>query len=128
MQLAASACQESRRVQPFWYGICYRRGVVWSGCNVSASGALSILYPNDRLTAWILEVDRMYLGWINSVCMVLEWTLGLKGLAYCMTPGSTFSAAASVYISKEHGRLRTTRHLYETCACIINLQLHVHYY
>ena len=26
------------------------------------------------------------------------------------TPGSIFSAAASVYISREHGRLRTTRH------------------
>ena len=48
--------------------------------------------------------------WINRVCMVLEWTLGLKGLAYSMTPGSTFFAAASVYISREHGRLRTTRH------------------
>ena len=58
--------------------------------------------------------------------MVLEWTLGLKGLAYSMTPGSTFFAAASVYISREH---EPPDILYETCACIIhtiNLQLHVH--
>ena len=45
----------------------------------------------------------MYLDlgrWIaGSACMVLEWTLGprpeLKGLAYSMTPESTFSAAGS---------------------------------
>ena len=36
--------------------------------------------------------------------MVLEWTLGLP------TPGSIFSAAVSLYISREHWRLRTTRH------------------
>ena len=39
----------------------------------------------------------------NRICMVLEWALGLP-------PGSIFSAAVSVYISREHGRLRTTRH------------------
>ena len=32
----------------------------------------------------------------NRICMVLEWTLGLP------TPGSIFSAAVSVYISREH--------------------------
>ena len=48
--------------------------------------------------------------------MVLEWTLGLP------TPGSIFSAAVSVYISREHGRLRTTRHC-ESCACIIHTNL-----
>ena len=46
--------------------------------------------------------------------MVLEWTLGLKGLAYSMTPGSTFFAAASVYISREHG----------TCA-LLSFQINV---
>ena len=47
--------------------------------------------------------------------MVLEWSLGLP------TPGSIFSAAVSVCISREHGRLRTTRHL--SCACIIHTNL-----
>ena len=48
--------------------------------------------------------------------MVLEWTLE-------PTPGSILvSAAASVYISREHGRLRTTAPdiLCESCACIIH--------
>ena len=56
--------------------------------------------------------------------MVLEWTLGLKGLAYSMTPGSTFFAAATVCISRVS---EPPDILYETCACIIhtiNLQLH----
>ena len=58
------------------------------------------------------------------ICMVLEWTLGLKRLAY--SPGSILvSAAASVYISREHGRLRTTAPdiLCESCACIIHTNL-----
>ena len=46
--------------------------------------------------------------------MVLEWTLGLP------TPGSIFSAAVSVYISREHGRLSI---LCESCACIIHTNL-----
>ena len=62
--------------------------------------------------------------------------LGLTGSAWCLSgplkrPGSTFSAAVSVYISREHGRLRMGDSeppdiLYETCACVIHLQLHVH--
>ena len=36
-----------------------------------------------------------------------------------LTPGLIFSAAASVYISREHGRLRTTRHF----VCIIHTNL-----
>ena len=51
--------------------------------------------------------------------MVLEWTLE-------PTPGSILvSAAASVYISREHGRLRTTAPdiLCESCACIIHTNL-----
>ena len=46
----------------------------------------------------------------NKICMVLEWTLGLP------TPGSIFSAAVSVYISREHGRPGI---LCESCSCII---------
>ena len=47
----------------------------------------------------------------NRICMVLEWTLALKRLAYSRIDLSPLvSAAASVYISREHGRLRTTRH------------------
>ena len=45
----------------------------------------------------------------NRICMVLEWTLGLKRLAYSRI-NLIVSVAASVYISREHGRLRTTRH------------------
>ena len=53
--------------------------------------------------------------------MVLEWI-----------PEEARVAAVSVYISREHGRLRMgdsepSNILYETCACVIHLQLHVHY-
>ena len=55
----------------------------------------------------MLEVASTYVSGLgkvdNRICMVLEWALGLP-------PGSIFSAAVSVYISREHGRLRTTRH------------------
>ena len=34
---------DSRRVQPFWYSICYRRGVVLSLCNVCVSGVVNSL-------------------------------------------------------------------------------------
>ena len=54
----------------------------------------------------ILEVSGLEKG-DNRICMVLEWTLLSLGLP---TPGSIFSAAVSLYISREHGRLRTTRH------------------
>ena len=50
-------------------------------------GSISVLYVSG-----LGKVD-------NRICMVLEWTLGLP------TPGSIFSAAVSVYISREHGRL-----------------------
>ena len=36
----------SRRVKPFWYGICYRRGVAGA---VFVFLALAIVYPNNGL-------------------------------------------------------------------------------
>ena len=41
----------------------------------------------------------------NRICMVLEWTLGLKRLAY-----SRIDLSLHLISSREHGRLRTTRH------------------
>ena len=46
--------------------------------------------------------------------MVLEWALGLP------TPGLIFSAAVSLYISREHGRLEPPGILCESCSCIIH--------
>ena len=71
----------------------------------------------------------MYLDlgrWI-TVCMVLEWTLGLKRLAYSMTPGSLQRQSTS---QGNMGDSEPPDILYETFVCIIHtdLQLHVHYY
>ena len=55
----------------------------------------------------------MYLDlgrWINRICIVLEWTPEeAERLTYSRIDLLWQSAAASVYISREHGRLRTTR-------------------
>ena len=59
--------------------------------------------------------------------MVLEWTLGLKGLAYSMTSLLQRQSTSQGNM----GDSEPPDILYETCACIIhtiNLQLHVHYY
>ena len=44
----------------------------------------------------------------NRICMVYEWTLGLKRLAYSRIDLS-LCCSVSLHLSREHGRLRTTR-------------------
>ena len=73
----------------------------------------------------------MYLDlgrWITGSALCLSGPL--KRLAYSRIDLLWQSAAASVYISREHGRLRTTRNfVWDLCLyhSTINLQLHVHY-
>ena len=68
-QRPEAAAKSSRRVQPFWYGICYRWGVVWS--NVCVSGVV-ILYPNDRLSGFVMATKtcraaKLYQRPLNSM-------------------------------------------------------------
>ena len=74
----------------------------------------------------------MYLDlgrWITGSALCLSGPL--KRLAYSRIDLLWQSAVASVYISREHGRLKTTRNfVWDLClyhSLFNNLQLHVHY-